>query len=364
MNIRSSFVKAALGGLLAFFGRGAGSASTFSIGADPRIELLGVVQFLAGRGGAPEVAALFGLEGRFGRYRDHPAVKSYAKIAARGEGVEPLGLILTAATDPPRLALKIPPSRISSSFWAMAGGVEAGQSFIAELGAFARESKFMEFYESKRGAYEGFAAQAKKELGDRDYLKLIEEYSGSDLDCRARLILSMTYDPRTYYQYIIPYPYGGPRRLVKGPYDVFTLWAPREFHDGVPQFALDASAVWSVWKEAVYLLVEAAFVKHEDEVEAFAALREPVADACPGKTWGPCSRAIVAAALQGRLQRKISQEPTWSPGRLGEYERFLSARLAEYENGRGRYKTFLDFFPRMVAGFRDLAAGAPGPATP
>ena len=86
----------------------AARASTFDVEVDPRIELLGVVQRLAGRGGAgADEAYTRELDGAFGRFKDHPAVKLYARILNKSPGVDPLGIDLLYYSAPPALALDV-----------------------------------------------------------------------------------------------------------------------------------------------------------------------------------------------------------------------------------------------------------------
>ena len=97
-------------------------AALTTAAVDPRLELLGVVQRLAGPG-KPGTE----VEARFGRWRDHEAVRRYAEAAARGD--ETLALIALAWSDPPELAWARPMKGVSRDFMARAGGEEAVEAF-------------------------------------------------------------------------------------------------------------------------------------------------------------------------------------------------------------------------------------------
>ena len=98
--------------------------STLVVGCDPRLDLLGVVQALAGwRKDEPRLPhSMADLTTRFEKWKDHPVVRTYARTAERHGGDESYVLILTALSDPPALAWVHPRRVLSPDFIARAGG--------------------------------------------------------------------------------------------------------------------------------------------------------------------------------------------------------------------------------------------------
>ena len=337
-------------------------ASSIKIGFDPRIELLGVVQYLAGdrgRGVPPELD----LEKDFGAFRGHPVVAAYARTAGKNHGSESYGLIALFLSQPPELKFQRDPSVISSDFIRTAGGRAKLDEFLAQLRDFAKVSHFMEFYGRHKDDYARYERAARVELGNRDDIRLVEGYVGRDLDSRVDLVLTAAYRPGTWCDYIIPYPYGGPHLKVKGPFDVYALVGPRRSAGGLPDFGLADPMRSGIWNELLYVIVEQGYVDHGEELQRYSVLQGSLADECMPE-WEGCSKHIIVSAISERLQVSISgKAPDARPGPLEDDIRAMARRLEDYEKDRKSYPTLLDFYPRLVDEFRELAgeAGKPSP---
>lgn len=350
---------------LALWGALAGRclASSIHISFDPRIELLGVVQYLsASRVSGPSVPAELDLEKEFGAFRGHPAVKTYARMAAKHHGDETYGLISLFLSAPPELRFARDRSGISSDFISTAGGRQQLDEFLAQLRDFAKASHFVEFYARHKADYARYEAAARGELGGRDDIRLVEDYVGRDLQSRVELVLAAAYSPGTWCDYIIPYPYGGPHIKVKGPFEVYALIGPRRTGEGRPDFGLADPMRSGLWNELLYVIVEQGYADYGEQLARYAALEAPVARECMPQ-WEGCSKHIIVSAIAERLQAALSgQAPGARPGPLGDDIEAMASRLQEYEKDRKTYPTLLDFYPRLVDEFRILAQKAGGTA--
>lgn len=330
-------------------------ASSSKMFFDPRIELLGVVQYLAGKHDArAPVPAALDLEKSFAAFRGHPVVKAY-KAAAGRPGGESCAMILLFTGDPPELAPRRDLSLLSVDFVDAAGGRAAVDEFLAQLRDFAKVSRFAEFFARHQADYRRFEAAAKAKAGRKDYAALIEAYVGRDLQSQVNLILTAAYSPGTWRDYIIPYPYAGPGVKVKGPFEVDVLLAPVENSGGAFDYGLDDPIRSGVWNELLYVAVEQDYPDFGPELERYASLGAAVKDECP-PTWEDCAKRVLVTALAERVRRPLFPGPARpGAGAFDRYVRSVGARLTEYEKNRKKYPTLLDFYPRVVDAFRGLS---------
>jgi len=130
----------------------AAAAPAVEITVDPRIELLSVVQFLAGYGKTGlitrfDVAAKREVEERFGKFRDDPVVKLFQELWPRGFSYDgPPGAVFHLG-GPPGFALAAEPDE---ALCGRAGGRKRLLQFFQGLRDFARASDFVKWFEGRR----------------------------------------------------------------------------------------------------------------------------------------------------------------------------------------------------------------------
>jgi hypothetical protein len=352
----------AAGLLLLLAGPCAAKPSTFSFGCDARVDVLGVVQTLAGwRAPEPRLPpSMAGLEERFKAHKEHPAVRRYRAAADRLEGREPYALILSALTQPPALAWTRPHKDISLDFIRMAGGDEELDAFLADLRDFTRVSGVLPWLESHRGECAAAEREAGRELAGRHPPALIERYLGRPLDARLRLVLSLIYTPRTYSHYIVPYPFNHGAPIPRGPYSVFTLLRYDWDETGRPVFGLEEPFRSDSFMELYYIAAEPASLRWEKELESFSGRRRELGGSCHGN-WHTCSLFIIVSAINHRLAALHGSEPPTrgddpTSAAILRLERLLEQ---DYEPGKasGRYASIDAFWPRLID-----ALGPPSPA--
>lgn len=336
---------------------GSAAAAAPEIAVDPRLELLGVVQRLAGREafapGDAEYARL--VDERFGRWRDHPAVRLYSELGAGP--FDPLGVVLLHYSDPPELALKDPGA--GAPFVAGENDGERLLSFVWQLRDFAARSGFAEFFREQRPRYARVEAAARAEAGPLDPEAAFARYAGLELEVRRHYALSLLYSPRIRNSFIIPYPDVATLGRHDGPFDVWTLFQYVPDKSARPRMGSAAFAVPSIelWQESLFVFVEPAlyYFDHLSPFDA-AAYYGRDASVCRGDRIDCVKRAVVEALLD-RLGAGGAPRAAVRP----DYEGALAERLKEYEADRARYPTLWDFLPRLLSVYSEIAGGGPAP---
>lgn len=329
--------------------------SSLSIGVDPRIELLGVVQCLARQSNAGPLPEGFSdLSAHFDKFRDHDAVKSYRGTLKSG-GDEGLALALLGVSAPPELKFERNLGSLSPDFLQGIGGVDFFYRFLRELRSFATSSEFDKFYQAHLKDYQEIDRQVRRQIGIHDYMGMLEDYLKADLQSRFTLVLSVLYSPGPKNSFIFPYPFRDFHIPVSGPYDVLTILDPLRTTPRPIYFEPGAPPLRNIWNELVYVPLEQAHSDFGEELESYVALYASVKKDCL-PTWTSCALHLMHAAVVRRLSKRLFKtEYPFSPGELGLYERALSRRLLEYESRPDLYPRFHDFYPRLMDVFRQFA---------
>jgi hypothetical protein len=330
----------------------AGASAAPEIAVDPRLELLGVIQRLAGRETfSPEDAAYArAVDARFGPFRGHPAVRLYAELAAGPD--DPLGVILLHYSNPPELALKDPEAAVP--FADTEQGGERVLSFLLQLRDFAAASDFPGFFRENQPRYRAVENAAREELGSLDPEAVFGRYAGLDLQVRCHYALSLLYTPRMRNSFIIPYPDVALLGRHQGPFDVWTMFQHFSGKAARDRAGFAAFKVPSpeLWQESLFVFVEPALYYFEN-LRPFdpASFYGPEAAVCRGDRLN-CVKSGLVAALLERLGAGAPRPPVVKP----DYAGALRERLKEYESDRVRYPTLWEFMPRLMSVYPELAS--------
>ncbi|MEQ1920446.1 MAG: hypothetical protein ABL955_14760, partial [Elusimicrobiota bacterium] len=274
----------------------AARAESFSV--DARIELLGVLQELAGvRPDLPaDPAYRKAVLGRFSRYRTHAAVQLYKELAA-APGGDGLAIALLWCTPPPELVLR----GLSTSPPYFGSEGHSFAQVLTVLRSFAKTSRFAEFYASRRADYARAVVAAREALGVDDPLAKVESYLGMPLESRALWLISPLYVPMTRGAFIVPYP--DPASLPdpgEAPFEVYTVvaYAPGAKSMGANVTQLHRSALW---QEPLFVFIDPALAAFDAELgispEQYYG---PEVAACRRQNTD-CVKSWLVGALGGRL---------------------------------------------------------------
>ena len=174
----------------------AGAKLEFSV--DPRLELDGVMELLAfdltgggksGRDGPyPDIEYVRAARKYFAPYKSHPAIKHRALPSSRAFDLGQRGQGLMRLSPLPELK---PHSQISIAFLAhYVGGDAELERWLQHMRDFAIDSKFMGFFNAKKGLLDADLAKLKSEIEAADYIGKIERYTGLPFVGRYAFVLS------------------------------------------------------------------------------------------------------------------------------------------------------------------------------
>lgn len=355
------------------------AAASSAYASDPRIELLGVVQWLSGtRPDLPgDDSYRAAVEKAFAPFRGHPAVSRWRAGASRGAPLTPeapraldamdgRAIDILYFTDPPQLAPRTGPTPPYLDDPAEAARFA---QFLAALRDFAVKSDFMRFYKDHRSDYKRVSAAAAGELGVEDPLGAVQKYAGLPLDAKARWIVSPLFVPSRRNAYITPYP--DPQTLpAPGPedFEVVTLLAYVPGQGPLGDVVTQRHRA-ALWQEPLFVFVDPALHAFDAARGGEAAAYYGAAVAACRGSGADCAKNWLVAALSARLDVAAFGAPSNLPDgrdpRRDEYMTALSARLEEYEKDRRKWRTLWDFLPRLMAVFPEKAGlSAPAPVLP
>jgi hypothetical protein len=342
----------------------AASEPALKAGPDARIELLGVVQALAGlrdeRQPWPEGLADFVKE--FEPWRGHEVVALYQGIFRRSRGSDPMGLVLLAMGEVPGLAWARPKADISPDFIQKTGGEAELERFLGALRDFSKASGYAERYARRRAYYEEMATSAEAEIAGEDFVATVESYVGRPLNARMRFVTTAAYTPSRLNCYIFPYPYRQDGRRAVGPFMVYTIMPLERDSFGKPRYGLNEPFNHGYMNELFYLIVEPAYRRHREDFEIRAAAAQRHLKGCM-PIWQNCSGILIVQALVARVMKtRYQREPAPEPGPMGRCVGELEKTLEKYESFRasGKVKGLPDYYPRLIKTFDSPACRGEG----
>ncbi|MDE2141209.1 MAG: hypothetical protein KGJ84_02200 [Elusimicrobia bacterium] len=302
----------------------AARGQTLEVRADPRVDLVGLVQQLAGDSGFQPRPPLQRALARFAPWRGHPAVARLKRLAARGfNGNLPSQYaVYLTATVPLQERYPVP------SFFAQAcGGRAELDAFRAELDDFARQSGFFAWEASTESPAGLLAAALKRNMGGVDIERPLVDYLGLRPWRRWMVVPSVFFRPGGGSSWIVEEKPGLP--------DVYAILGPR--WDGeTPSFGTPADIASYAWAEPTYA---AAYVMYE----ACRPLARAAQGVCSETPWlknvEDCVESQWVGAVISRLERRLFQAPPPRPGRrqLTRWRPALDGVLARYEKDRARF---------------------------
>lgn len=332
-----------------------------SVTVDPRLELLAVVHVLAREHGGLRTPhgpsfALNGLpyarevERRFRPFRADPAVLAYLHLNPRGLDA-PSGLALMSESfDRATLEFspRVLPSHFSNEFSVDNPAQRAALvDFGRELSAFAKRSRFLEFFESRKPDFEALTSMVEKDLQGRDLAAEFERYAGIPVQadivmyvCPLFTDFASSIDHRPAVPRISAYI----RPLIVRGRPVFE-------YSGVQR---------KIWQELAHAAVDSLSETYGAQVAQSEALFKRLPNGGRCDFWRNCVRQFVARAVGFRLlqvygkpdpKELAAQE---NPQTYDRITRAVTERLVEFESKRGQYPTLREFYPRLLEVFVEL----------
>lgn len=325
--------------------------------ADPRFELLGMVQLLAGadrrysafqRHDIPYQRAA---QAHFAPFKRHPAVLRFTELSDKGFEYLMAYQFMFALSDPPELALR---EELPAPLVERMGGAARAEEFRRLLADFSQASGFPGFLERMRPELEPMLEEVRGQARRIDTKGRLERYLGEPLKVRYDFILSTFAEPVLVTTFHRVGPDGVPR--------LTSLYGPED-QEGKFGFLFE-TRIGPIWWELTWERLTALAEPHRSRLKASESLYAPLGGAC-APSWYDCVQRHIAFAVGARLlelhgEAEMAREWPVKYARIGlPYLGPLIEKLKTYESDRARYPTLESFYPELVAAFEALAARAP-----
>jgi hypothetical protein len=328
-------------------------AGGITLSVDPRIELLSIVQYLAGYRPITELPSAYRarVDSAFAGFRDHVAVALFRDMAAAGFSFHVPPQATLHRTIDLQPALPFPPGVL-----ARGGGEDRLESFYRHLAEFRRESGFDTFFQANRGFHERLLREAAAHIGPLQRPELLEAYYGERMAAYT-IILVPLYMPGGFG---IELGAGSESRSI------FSVQGPVAAAGDGLSFGDQRSFTYLVWHEFSHSFVNPLTRARLDQVQRYQALYEPMAEVMRRQAYGNWESTVnehIVRAVTTRLAYLHYGPDAGDRALKAEQARgfthvaALAAALERYEASRDVYPTLNDFYP-------ELLAALPTPAEP
>ncbi|MCX6174642.1 MAG: DUF4932 domain-containing protein [Ignavibacteriales bacterium] len=320
---------------------------------DPRMELLAVVQhfttWASQRHTKFDIGYKHDIDNYFSNFSNHPAIqKSQALTNSNFTYDAPVAFVLYHS-NPPEFTQITP---YSDYLITRAGGESVLKDFADKLRAFAKDTDFMKFYNSKQKFYNHIQNDMIKTIGDTNYTKLLEDYYGE----------------KKHSYNILPAPlfhtggYGPQVENAEG-LDVYNVAGPMAYANGSLSFGNKDYLLYILLHEFSHSFVNPVTTKYSAQINNSKALYEPIKTQMQAQAysqWETCVNehlvrtvvARLALKLRGEIYKNMVISQEMSSGFI--YIQKLDTLMVEYENDRVKYPNFESFYPRIINLFNSL----------
>ena len=317
------------------------------VGTDPRIELMTVVQVLAGYFLVTPYDTWYKqeVETHFRSHANHPAVTLFKKLSDQRFNFSTVPDVILRYSPPPALQPRMPiPSGLSQA----AGGPEMLETFIEALRDFAIQSDFQSFYAQHQAFYSKLADRTRGPVST--VVDKLERYTGSPIRNGGVVLGPLLHDGGFAAFYDLP----------NGSSEAWALIGPNPPVEGMAQFGDAARLEDLVAHEFGHLIVNPLTEAHAGAVAASEALFEPVKEAMHRNgyaTWKTTVDEHIIHAITSRLAAISRGEVAAQAAAADSVKRgfiyvpILVDRLKKYESQRERYPTLASFYPELLKAF-------------
>jgi hypothetical protein len=323
---------------------------------DPRIELLAAVQAI---GGYDEKFDLITNENfpykndmkmYFYSFSKHEAVKTFDNMSSGNFCFDAPPTAMLYMSNPLNLTVK----QDFSSYLKKRAGEVTLNKFVEQLKNFAIDTKFDDFYISRKDFYKKVIDKNAELMGDSRYIDNLEQYYGMKQNS-YNIILSPMFHNGGY----------GPKVENKdGSYDVYSIQGPADVKDNIPMFGSEEAFRYIALHEFSHSFVNDLTEKNKDEVNKYSKLYEHMKEKMIKQaytTWESCVNEHIVRAVVLRLTYIHSGKEAYD--KLMDFEKsngfsfvpVLVMRLEEYENNRETYKNFEQFYPELIKIFEKMS---------
>ena len=319
-------------------------SQALSVHTDERIELLGVVQLIAG--GVPTTTALKfpyrdTVEATFRPFADHGAIQMFRRMASRGFSFDAPVIVMLCCSDVAHIALRYP---VPANIQQRSGGLDSIRTWLELLDRFVAISKFHAFYRSHTRYYARLAGETKALLED-DLLDRLHQYYGMR-EAGYEIVLS----PLTRGGF-------GPRiEIQPGRWQLYSVASPSGYTSDTLHFFSSNGLRTLVWHEFAHSFVNPLTENYWSDLSGSLAPFDSIAAGLP--QWYRQRKASldehIVRAVTVRMitlyrgsdagTKATEQEVKWGFAFVPK----IAAWLKDYEAHRDRWPSFAAFFPELV----------------
>lgn len=321
-----------------------------AVTVDPRIELLAVLDVLAAAReplGAPKGFALDGtryardVKEHFWSFRSHPAVEAYGRARKAGLSAAEAEKLMLDLSAVPELRPATP------ALWGKQ------RELAAALPAFARETRFMEFFAAHQSVFGGYVESFTRDIEGGDAAAAVESYAGMTISAAYDVILCpLCRDGDMNDVRCVPGPEG---------FHAVTVLGPARVAGGEPDF-MYARQREQIRHELLHTLLDFELERHPDAVSRTQMLARGPAARCYGN-WAQCVRENIVQGAAARMTAVSTGtvEAKFARGAKEGSDPFVkevAQKLKEYEAKRSAYPTLLAFYPELLDVFAKAAGSS------
>ena len=332
--------------LLSLTSCGASTTTPTTVTVDPRIELMGIVQYLDGYMLSTKYEFNYKteVEEYFGEFREHEAVTIFHHMAAGGFTFDAVPKTMLTLTDPPDLESNYD---FPADVVALAGGEESLETFVAAMRDFAIQTDFISFFNGHRSLYDSLTTEATPTMVAA--VDALEEYLGDTLS-GAHVILGVLLH------------HGGFSTLFEThrSREAFVVIGPAGGNGTYPGFGAARRLGSIAWHEFAHTVVNDLTAKNRDWLDANLHRYETVAEDLGRYGYGTWEtvvnehivRAINARMLLRHLGPAVGRSAVITDESRGfVYLASLVNALSRYETSRDKYAGLRDFYPELLEAF-------------
>ncbi|MBI3554148.1 MAG: DUF4932 domain-containing protein [Elusimicrobia bacterium] len=338
----------------------------FEFGLDPRLELASVVELLSAdpKAGVPRYATDFRrlpikyvteAERWFAKFRGHPAVRLHAQPRIKGFDFGQRGQGLLRLSPLPEFK---PATELSIDFLTQWTGDRATlDRWVDTLRDFARESRFLEFFEKKSRLLDPEVTRFKKTIESADYIGKLERYTGLPFEGRYIFYLTPFIGSHAGANVVSRLENGAAHiESVIGPSDDVARATGTYYHEELPP---------RIFHEAAHGVLDVVTELYGEDIEAKRPVQKEVTKEY--RNWmhhvrEHMVRTVMIRLVELELGEARAEHVLHHEEDMGlRFLRPMLKRLRDYEKARARYRTLADFYPRLID---VLPKPAPGEAAP
>lgn len=320
---------------------------------DPRLELLSVVQLLN------KYFLITSYEQKykhdainyFKKYQNHEAVKYFKVLSDKGfkfnypaESVLYLNYDLTINNN-----LQAPNSIIPEGI-----SKEDILKFYTLLRMFAKDSNFLNFYQSKSNYYKELVKSTASMITGVSDVKRLELFYGKSNTSYNIVLVSLFH-------------HGGFGPEVSTPQgkELFSLMGPSSSDNGVAYFGDKERLAELINHEFSHSFIKQTFAENDRKIKEYEYLLAPIAEDMRKQgysTWDICLNEHIVRAVTTYISFQKSehlgnQNLNFQKDRKYIYIEYILEHFERYQANRKQYPTFDSYFPEILKSLNEISSG-------